>query len=127
MKRLRQTKIRVNALTLIETHSTLLKGDGEKKTYYYYPSESEYSELINGNLRKKWMAYYRERIRSFKGTVIKGRTGHFRLEGEPKFLQFALAAGLGSGNSVGFGFIEKVRRDRPMCLSLQNKQRRHSI
>jgi len=120
-------RIRINALTPIETHSTLLKGDGGKKTYYYSPSESEYSELINENLRKKWMAYYkescpytikiepvqmkycRERIRSFKGTVIKGWTGHFRLEGKPEFLQFALTTGLGSRNSAGFGFIEKIR------------------
>ena len=53
-------KIRINALTPIETHSTLLKSDGGKKTYYYSPSESEYSKLINENLRKKWAAYYRE-------------------------------------------------------------------
>lgn len=121
-----ENKIRINALTPIETHSTLLKGDGGKKTYYYSPSESEYSELINENLRKKWSAFYRnecpyhikiepfqmkycrERIRSFKGTVIKGWTGHFWLEGELEFLLFALATGLGSRNSGGFGFIEKV-------------------
>ncbi len=121
-----ENKIRINALTPIETHSTLLKGDGSKKTYYYSPTESEYSELINENLMKKWSAYYkescpynikiepvqmkycRERIRSFKGTVIKGWTGHFWLESGPEFLQFALAAGLGSRNSGGFGFIEKV-------------------
>lgn len=124
---IKTNKIRVNALTPIETHSTLLKGDGTKKTYYYSPTESEYGTLINENLRKKWCAYHRkecpysiktepvqmkycrERIRSFKDTVIKGWTGHFWLEGEPEFLQFALAAGLGSRNSGGFGFIEKVR------------------
>ncbi|GAX59407.1 uncharacterized protein of RAMP superfamily [Candidatus Scalindua japonica] len=123
-----ENKIRINALTPIEIHSTLLKGDGSKKTYYYSPSETEYSELISENLRKKWEAYYkencpynittepvqikycRERIRSFKGTVIKGWTGHFWIEGEPEFLQFAFAVGLGSRNSSGFGFIEKVER-----------------
>ena len=119
-------KIRVNALTPIEVHSTLIKGDGKKKTYYYSPSESEYNELINNNLRKKWMAFHnqecpyninispvnikycQERIRSFKGIVIKGWTGHFYLEGPPEFLQFAFMTGLGSRNSMGFGFIEKV-------------------
>ncbi|MGR3319235.1 MAG: CRISPR-associated endoribonuclease Cas6, partial [Candidatus Anammoxibacter sp.] len=97
-------KIRINALTPIEVHSTLTKGDGAKKTYYYSPTESEYSELINANLKKKWIACYREecpfniritpvkmkycreRVRSFNGTVIKGWTGHFWLEGEPEFL-----------------------------------------
>lgn len=121
-----ENKIRINALAPIETHSTLTKGDGSKKTYYYSPSESEYSELINENLRKKWgalnkkdcphnikikpvkMEHCRERIRTFKGTVIKGWTGHFWLEGEPEFLHFALEAGLGSRNSGGFGFIERV-------------------
>lgn len=120
-------KIRINALTPIEVHSTLLKGDGKKKTYYYAPSESEYSELINNNLRKKWQAfnnqecpyninikpvnikYCHERIRSFKGTIIKGWTGHYWLEGPPEFLQFALVAGLGSRNSMGFGFVDVVK------------------
>ncbi len=123
---IKANRIRVNALTPIETHSTLMKGDGSKKTYYYSPSESEYSELINENLRKKWVACYnescphnikiepvqlkycRERIRSFKGTVIKGWTGHFWLESDLEFLQFALSAGLGSRSSGGFGFIELV-------------------
>ncbi|KHE90832.1 MAG: hypothetical protein K8F52_04850 [Candidatus Scalindua rubra] len=54
------------------------------------------------------LKYCRERIRDFKGTVIKGWTGHFRLEGKPELLQFALDTGLGSRNSAGFGFIEKV-------------------
>ncbi|MGR3303251.1 MAG: CRISPR-associated endoribonuclease Cas6 [Candidatus Scalindua sp.] len=54
------------------------------------------------------MRHCRERIRSFKGTVIKCWTGHFWLGSEPEFLQFAFAAGLGSRNSGGFGFIEKV-------------------
>lgn len=124
---IKANKIRVNALTPVETHSTLLKGDGTKKTYYYSPAESEFSVLINENLRKKWNAYHREekcpyniktepvqmkycreRVRVFKGTVIKGWTGHFWLEGEPEFLQFALATGVGSRNSGGFGFIEVV-------------------
>ncbi|MGR3219793.1 MAG: CRISPR-associated endoribonuclease Cas6 [Candidatus Anammoxibacter sp.] len=125
---IKSDKIRVNALTPIEVHSTLTKGDGAKKTYYYSPSETEYSELINANLKKKWIACYREecrfnikiapvkmkycreRIRCFNGTVIKGWTGHFWLEGEPEFLRFALTAGLGSRNSAGFGFVEAVRK-----------------
>ncbi len=63
------------------------------------------------------MKYYREKIRIFKGTVTKGWTGHFWLEGEPEFLQFAMAAGLGSRNSGGFGFIEKVgENSRGICF-----------
>jgi CRISPR-associated endoribonuclease Cas6 len=121
-------KVRVNCLTPIEVHSTLTKGDGSKKTYYYSPDEKEFSELINENLRKKWTALFkkdcpynlritpvnirfnRERKRSFKGTVIKGWTGHFYLEGDRELMQFAFDAGLGSRNSAGWGMIELVEK-----------------
>lgn len=53
-------RIRINALTPIEVHSTLTKSDGKKKTYYYSPKESEFSDLINENLKKKWQACYRQ-------------------------------------------------------------------
>jgi len=125
-------RIRISTLTPIEVHSTLTKGDGKKKTYYYSPTESEYSELINENLRKKWVALNneecphtitivpvniklcRERVRMFKDIVIKGWAGHFWLEGHPEFLQFALLTGLGSRNSMGFGFVEVVRKKQKL-------------
>jgi CRISPR/Cas system endoribonuclease Cas6 (RAMP superfamily) len=47
-----------------------------------------------------------------KGKIPLMVSGYFWLEGEPEFLQFALAAGLGSRNSGGFGFIEKVEERR---------------
>jgi len=118
--------IRINAVEPIEVHSTLTKGDGTKKTYYYSPKEKEFSELINKNLQKKWesffdeespyhikiepvnMKYCRERVQNFKGKVIKGWTGHFWLSGDPVALQFALDTGIGSSNSAGYGFIEVV-------------------
>jgi CRISPR/Cas system endoribonuclease Cas6 (RAMP superfamily) len=34
------------------------------------------------------------------------------LEGEPEFLQFALATGLGSRNSGGVGFVEIVSKQK---------------
>lgn len=118
--------ILVRALTPVEVHSTLLKADGAKKTYYYAPLEAEFSDLVNQNLKKKWQALYNndcpynikitakrpqschEKIIIFKDTVIKGWKGHFRLSGEPEFLQFALDAGLGSRNSQGFGMTEVI-------------------
>lgn len=127
---IKSNKIKVNALTPIEVHSTLSKKDGSKKTYYYSPLESEYNKLVNDNLRKKWQACYqkecpyniniipvdmkhcRERARSFKGFIIKGWTGHFWLESEPEFLSFATLTGLGSKNSMGFGFVEEVGKGR---------------
>jgi len=121
-------KTRITALTPIEVHSTLEKKDGTKKTYYYSPKEKEFSSLINENLKKKWKACYKEecnknikiypvniiynkeKIRNFKGTIIKGWTGHYYLEGDTELIKFALDTGLGSRNSAGFGMVEVVGR-----------------
>ena len=119
-------KVRVNCLTPIEVHSTLTKADGAKKTYYYSPHEKEFSEFINENLRKKWFSLYqkdcpynlkispvnikynKERKRNFKGTIIKGWSGHFYLEGDKELIELAFDAGLGSRNSAGWGMVELV-------------------
>jgi CRISPR-associated endoribonuclease Cas6 len=119
-------KIKIKALTPIEVHSTLEKKDGSKKTYYYSPAENEFSQLINENLRKKWEVYHKqpclynirispvnirhckEKIRKFKGTVIKGYQGHYFLEGDAPLLELAFDTGLGSRNSAGFGMIEMI-------------------
>jgi len=120
--------ITIRALTPIEVHSTLVKPDGKKLTYYYNPLESEFGRLINDNLIKKWKAFYEkeapgsisikplysgsrnERIRYFvnngRKTVIKGWVGKYELSGNGELLKFALDAGLGSRSSQGFGFIE---------------------
>ena len=118
----------IRALTPIEVHSTLIKPDGKKLTYYYSPFEGEFGKLVNTNLRKKWKAFYRreapgdisvkplfsgirnERIRYFASgngkTLIKGWVGRFELSGDKELLKFALDAGLGSRNSQGFGMIK---------------------
>ncbi len=119
-------KLRVQTVNPIEVHSTLFKADGAKKTYYYSPAENEFQDLINKNLQKKWTAFYQEdcpydlkispvRIdlckenrRTFKGIIIKGWTGHFWIEGDPVFLKFGLACGLGSRSSAGFGMVGVV-------------------
>jgi len=128
VKKITETKIRINALTPIEVHSTLEKKDGTKKTYYYSPMEKEFSEFINNNLKKKWELcfkeqcdenikiypvnpkYNKEQIRKFKGTIIKGWSGHFYLEGNNQLMQLALDTGLGSRNSAGFGMINIVEK-----------------
>ena len=120
--------ITVRALTPIEVHSTLIKPDGKKLTYYYSPLENEFGRLINDNLMKKWQAFYKkdapgdilikplfsggrnERIRYFvngdRKTVIKGWVGKYELSGSMELLKFALDVGLGSRGSQGFGMIE---------------------
>jgi len=139
--------IKIKAISPIENHTTLLKPDGKKVTYYYSPYEREFSELTNKNLQKKWTALFQqdclhnieikqlftgnknEKIRLFgtdkSKTVVKGWIGKFELKGNPEFLQFAIDTGLGSRNSQGFGMIEVLnynenRNLRNICNKVVN-------
>lgn len=121
-----KTKVRINALSPIEVHTTLKDESGRKKTYYYSPAEKEFSKKINENLKKKWTAFHeqdcpyeikiepvrlefcKEQVRTFKKTIIKGFSGHYYIEGDPEFIEFGLSTGLGSRNSGGFGMVEVV-------------------
>ena len=121
-------KLRINALSPIEIHSTIELPSKRKKTYYYNPDEPEFSQLISENLRKKWASmkkkacphhlmiepvnskYCKKRVRYFKGIVIEGYTGHYYIQGDPEFMEFALDVGLGSRNSAGFGMVEEVKK-----------------
>jgi len=47
-----------------------------------------------------------------KDTSVNGWKGRFYLEGDIPLMKFAFNVGLGSHNSLGFGFIEKVERRR---------------
>lgn len=123
---IKDSKLRIQTVNPIEVHSTLLKADGGKKTYYYSPSENEFQDLINKNLQKKWTSFYqedcpynltikpvrldlcKENKRTFKGIIIKGWVGHFWIGAEPEFLKFGLLVGLGSRNSQGFGMVDVV-------------------
>ncbi|MEM2544331.1 MAG: CRISPR-associated endoribonuclease Cas6 [Nitrososphaerota archaeon] len=120
-------KVLCRTLSPITVYSTLFMGDGRKKTYYYSPFEEEFNDLINKNLAKKIQAFtgkeikgfvnvkpqhgskQREHICIFKGTVIKGWTGVYMLEGSPEFIEMGYEAGLGSKNSQGFGMIEVLK------------------
>lgn len=115
-------------LSPVVTYSTF-EHDGKKKTYYYNPMEHEFSELIRENLIKKYIAYtgqepcnkdfsiepvncnrLKENIVIYKGTVIKGWSGEFKISGSPELIYVAYNAGIGSKNSQGFGCIEVKRK-----------------
>jgi len=51
-------RLRIRMLSPVTIYSTLLRGDGKKKTYYYTPFEKEFSRLISENARKKFRAFY---------------------------------------------------------------------
>ncbi|SHF05270.1 MULTISPECIES: CRISPR-associated endoribonuclease Cas6 [Caloramator] len=109
----------------ITVYSTFER-DGSKKTYYYNPSEDEFEELIKRNLVYKYNSYYDTNLKDidikitpvketlnqsivlYKGTVIKGWNGVFKIDASKEILEFAYGAGLGSKNSQGFGCIEEV-------------------
>ena len=118
-------EIEIGMLSPVVVYSTLFTGDGKKKTYYYSPYEAEFSQLVDRNLRKKYEALYgkkpsgkklelktlgrvRNKILMYRGTVIKGWMGRFRLNGNKKLLKFAYDTGIGSKNSQGFGMFEVI-------------------
>jgi CRISPR-associated endoribonuclease Cas6 len=117
--------ITVETLSPITVYRTLVALSG-KKTYYYAPFEADFALLCTENLCKKYAIVQGEPalaewavqitplgvgranqvILRYKGTVIKGWTGRYRLAGPPSLLSLALDAGLGAKNSQGFGMLQ---------------------
>ena len=112
-------------LSPMTIYSTLLKPDGKKKTYYYNPKEDEFGKLINENIKKKYRAFHSkdpcdlsinitpvkvrasdEKIVIYKGFIIKGWMGFYRIWGDNELLSLAYDTGLGAKNSQGFGMFE---------------------
>lgn len=120
--------ILVETLSPIVVYSTFVKPDGGKYTCYFTPKEPMFQELVRGNLRKKWQAFYnrpapeefqilpigkyKQNVVIYKNTVIKGTSGLFRLRGNSELLSFALSAGLGSKGSQGFSCIKLKKEGR---------------
>jgi CRISPR-associated endoribonuclease Cas6 len=104
--------------------TTVYKTDEMHHTIYFSPHDAAFAVYIRENARRKYTAFFGhepdltgfsivpldERDHpvtiDFKGTVIRGYTGKFRLTGHAKLLQFLYDAGIGSKNSEGFGMIE---------------------
>ncbi len=119
------SEIQIKMLSPVTIYSTLMRPDGRKKTYYYNPKEEEFSILIKENIIKKYRAFYGrdpedkgfniepvsvskkdEKIITYKGFVIKGWMGRYRLTGARELLSLAYDAGIGAKNSQGFGCFE---------------------
>lgn len=120
-------RVQFKAISPVTVYSTLFTPEGKKKTYYYHPSEAEFSQQIKVNLEKKAtllgldpkvaqsIALKAVRVRSsdqkvlyFKDTVVKGWLGLYVLEGDPSMLQVALDCGIGAKNSQGFGMLDQI-------------------
>jgi CRISPR-associated endoribonuclease Cas6 len=119
----KDNKIKICSLSPIVLYSTLFRPDGRKYTCYFQPGENEYDKLLENNLKKKYMAFYKQEITdgevkiaclnqprlsiiNYKNTIIKGYTGTFILSGPIPLLQIAVDSGLGSKNSQGFGCVK---------------------
>ena len=118
-------KIKIRMLSPMTIRSTLLTGDGKKKSYYYNPYENEFSELMRKNLEKKYLLVYKQSIdgelkitpsgrnkeRILKGDrdfIIKAWDGYYELAGTPELIQLSYDTGLGEKNSLGLGMWEMV-------------------
>ena len=117
---------RIKMLSPISVHSTVAKEDGSKKTYFYLPTEKEFSELVRKNLLKKYVSFletYPEdtelslrplffsekknfHLVIYKDHVVKGYSGIYELVGSRELKQFAYDSGLGERNAQGFGMFD---------------------
>ncbi len=117
----KEKRIKIKMLSPLTVYSTF-KNSNKKRTYYYSPQESEFSQLLKENLKKKYKLVFGEekdfffkitpfkldfkkdkKIIIYKGTVIKAWMGSYILESEPKILELSYYTGLGTKNSQGFG------------------------
>ena len=121
----------IKVLSPITVYSTFRDNNGKKKTYYYNPHESEFGNKLRENLRRKFVAIYsmepeeeddifriepvkvgfkNEVIAKYKGTIIKGWTGIYKIKTSKAYFHIAYNAGLGSKNSQGFGMIDVIKK-----------------
>lgn len=111
----------VDTMSPVTVYSTVYTADGKRKTYYYSPFEPDFSRLITENLRKKHLLItgqeakgevffeplgVREVVGVFKGTIIKGWIGRFRVTGAPELISIGYSTGFGPKNSIGYGMVE---------------------
>jgi len=123
-----RNEYQIRMLSPVTIYSTLFTHDGRKKTYYYSPIESEFNCLIRENLIKKAKAFYsqdwsrlpfnitpfgnsqsyQQKIINYKGTIIKGWIGNFKISGDPLMMKLSYEAGLGGKNGQGFGMFSLI-------------------
>ena len=121
-----QEEVILRALSPITIRETLQQFDGKRTTYYYAPTEPEFSARIIANLAEKVRIWYGRSVEpgdalcvpyavneaknlhmaNYKGTWVKGWTGLYRFRAPREYFEMALDAGLGERNSGGFGCVE---------------------
>ncbi|MEN6460135.1 MAG: CRISPR-associated endoribonuclease Cas6 [Syntrophomonas sp.] len=120
-------KVQIKMLSPMVAYSTVME-DGKKRTEYYSPWKSRFTEIAKQNLLSKYQILYGEIpqnqefkiipngmqekkfkvVANYKGTIIEGYNGIYWLKGNPELIKVAYETGLGSKNSQGFGCWEVV-------------------
>lgn len=111
----------IETRTPVTVHRTL--PDGFRQ--YYAPEEEDFNVLLAENLASKLQAArlaldpavavtpiegtLTKRVARFRSTLVTGWKGRFLLEAEPETMAFLYYAGLGVGNSRGFGMFDILR------------------
>lgn len=116
-----RTFLKSEAVFTMQTPIVLYRSaDGH--TRYFAPNEDEFYPLLANNLEKKYAAVFGRDysgplgieclrctaddkvVTRYKGTLITGYTGVFRIVADPDMLSVAYHCGLGGKNAMGFGF-----------------------
>lgn len=117
----------VKTLSPVTIHSTLISNEGKKKTYFYSPNESDFSNQIMTNLLRKSEAMGikiennetfeikaitepKHRTINYKGFIIVAWDADFKISGDKELLKLALNWGIGARNAQGFGMIEELKQ-----------------
>ena len=108
---------------VISTGEVDRDGDFHKK--YLSPGETDFSRILEENLRRKYRACYEKKpseegislellrtpqskLIDYKGTKIRGWFMHFTVQGNPELIKIGYEAGFGEENSAGFGMVEAI-------------------
>jgi CRISPR-associated endoribonuclease Cas6 len=119
----------VKTLSPITTYSTIVLPNGNRYTHYFSPYSTDFKKLVEENIKRKANALgistegkkisiepygiteKNEKLLFYKGIIIKGWTGYFKLKGDKELITLTLNSGLGAKNSQGFGMIIPADRD----------------
>lgn len=120
-----QVRAQVKPGSIVTAYKTVLLPDGKRRTEYRFPRDEDYDDLMMNNLLKKAGALGlhvpnpklaittrrppKMRIVFYKGFSIKGHEEMMTITGSRELINIALAAGLGSKNSQGFGMLELLQ------------------
>ena len=120
-KRIEKNDIKIKMISPITVYETSEDG----KTKFFNPSEKNFVDAVIENAYHKYAAFTQGEVREnigfeavhvdrrdkyltrYKGFIIEGYKGIYRLSGNTDMLKFLYNAGLGGKNSQGFGMFEE--------------------